>query len=89
MLPGNAGTAAARIAAAGIGGMAALSMLPRSDAIAIPAAMGAFGAAYSGLGAIPALGGSTLGSAIRVGGGLMAGSIAWGGLRSPRMSDYA
>lgn len=87
-LPSDLGRAATRIGALGLGGMVGMSMMPRSDAVAIPAAAGAFSAAFAGLGGVPALNRGPTGQALRLGAGLMAGSIAYQGLRSPRPSDF-
>jgi hypothetical protein len=71
------------------GALAAWSMFPRSDALALPAAGGAAVGGFAAAGRIPALAAKTPTTmALRAGAGLLAGSMAWQGLRSPRPSDY-
>jgi hypothetical protein len=84
---GNMGTAAARIAAAAGAGIVGLNLAKGNDLVAGAAGLGAFAGTFGALGRIPGAGG-TAGTLLRGAGGLMAGSIAWQGLRGPRMSDY-
>lgn len=82
------GTGATRVAA-GIGaGLAGVNILGGNDVTAGIGAAGAYAGAYGALGYIPKLRTGVGGGLARAAGGLMAGSIAWQGLRGPRMSDY-
>lgn len=86
---GNMGRAMLRGSAVGLGGMAAMSMLPQNDAVAAGAGAGAFAATYAGLGALaPGMAGGMWGRLGRGAAGLAAGSMAWSGLRSPQTNDY-
>ena len=87
--PGNMGVGAFRMGAAGAAGLAAWNIGSGSDIFAGAAAAGAFYGAYRGLGGVGALSGTPGRTVARGAIGLMAGSIAWQGLRGPRMSDYA
>lgn len=83
--PGSYGTGAFRIAAAGAAGLATINIGGGNNAFAGVAAAGAYYGAYRGLGMIPKAASMPL---ARGAAGLMAGSIAWQGLRAPRMADY-
>jgi hypothetical protein len=87
----NPGRAGLRMATAGLGGMAAASMLPRNDAVAAGAGAGAFAGVYGGLGAMGPgiLRAGRAGQLGRGALGLAAGSMMWSGLRSPQPADYA
>lgn len=71
------------------GALAAWQAIPRSDVLAIPAGLGTAAGSFYGLGRvtqnIPAKG-AALG--LRAAGGLIAGSLAYQGLRSPRPDEY-
>jgi hypothetical protein len=90
-LPRSEGAMAARISTVGAVGLLGLPMLAgKSDALGATAAVPAFAAGYHFSGALPFLRGGTPGATVGRGiAGMMAGSIAWQGLRGPRMSDYA
>jgi hypothetical protein len=87
--PGNIGLGAFRAAAAGAAGMTAMNLGTGNDYFAGAAAAGSFYGAFKGLSRFPALTGTAGRTVGRGALGLMAGSIAWQGLRGPRMSDYA
>lgn len=83
--PGNVGVGAFRAAAAGAAGLAAVNIGSGNNAFAGVAAAGAYYGAYRGLGTIPQAASRPL---ARGAAGLMASSIAWQGLRAPRVADY-
>jgi hypothetical protein len=88
-MPSRWGVGAARLGVFAGGSLAAWSLIPRSDMLAGPAAGAAGIGAYAAAGRIPALAAKTpMGGALRAGAGLLAGSMAWQGLRSPRPEDF-
>ncbi len=86
--PGHWGRGIARSAAVGGAGLAAWSMLPRNDALAATAGIGAAGAAFAGLSRYPQLSKGMGGLGLRAAGSFFAGSMMWQGLRAEDPDDY-
>lgn len=78
---------AARAGLVGFGALAAWNMMPRHTAFAIPAGLAAGTGTGYGLGRFTQQF-PRAGMGLRIGGGLLAGSLVYQGLRSPQPSEY-
>ena len=87
-LASNPWVGAARAGLIAGGTLAAWQAIPRSNALAIPAGIGTSVGAYYGLGRLAEKAPGKVGIGLRVAGGLMAGSLAYQGLRAPRQEEY-